>query len=166
MRSKIIAAARRFDNAVRKTVMDEAILVCVAVTDEWEVMDRPTARDIAKEITAEYPEGSRAARASEWAAFIYAAPFNLATAIRHARKVMPSFTRVDLFKLCRLLPGADSYKSAVEDLQKKKALKGAGKQRSIADFVKGLFNVQTRKRNEIKFRKELADLCAKYSIEY
>ena len=169
MRSKIIAAARRFDNAVRKTVMDEAILVCVAVTDEWEFMDKPTAREIAKEIVADYPEGSRAARASEWAAFIYAAPCGLASAIRYARKEMQSFTRIDLFKLCRILPTADGFKDAVAkliDAKKSKGSKGAGSQRTISDFVKGLFKVQTRKRKEIAFRKELATLCAKYDIAH
>ncbi len=170
MQSKIISAVRKFDTAVRKTVMTEAINVANAVTDEWETMDRDTAKEIAGEIVKDYPEGSRYARRSEWAAFILAAPEGLAHAIRYAQKEMKSFTRVDLFKLCRILPAADGYKDAVAkliaDKNKKPSKGGARSGRSVAAVVKSLFAIQTRKRNEIAFRKELAQLCEKHGINY
>ena len=130
-------------------------------------MDRKTAKEIAGDIKAEYPEGSRAARKSEWAAFILAAPEGLASAIRHAQKEMKSFTRVDLFKLCRILPSADGFKDAVAKLIDAKNSKGSkGAARTVASVVKSLFSIQTRKRNEIAFRKELAALCEKHGINY
>lgn len=168
MRSKIITAAQRFDSAVRKTLTDEAIRVCDAITDEWEIMDRPTAREIARSIVAEYPRESQAARASEWTAFVLAAPCGLSTAIRYARQEMQSFTRVDLFRLCRILPDAANPKDAVAKLMdaKKKKPKRAKPQHTISDLMRTALKIQTRKQKEVAFRKELAALCNKYDIAH
>ena len=171
MQSAIITAARKFDNAIRKTVLDEAINVANAVTGEWEVMDAETASSIAKEITTDYPQGSRGARTSEWKAFIMAAHHNLAAAIRYAKKEMPNFARIDLFKLCRMLPSANSYKAAVDTLKKDKAAKkkGSTKPRTFSSVLKGMKDATQpglSKTKQAEFRRKLSELCKEFGVAY
>lgn len=163
MTAKCVTAARKFDNAVRATLLDNALKVANAVTGEWEDMTDIQAAELAGEVVADYPKGSATVRKSEWKAFFMAAHHGLADAIEYAGDNVEGFNRVQLFKLCRILPTVRGFKKAVATLTQKS---GTKRKATIGMGLGIIKNLQTRKRNIIAFRKELAALCAKHGIEY
>ena len=102
--AKCVTAARKFDSAVRSTLLDNARAVADAVTEEWEDMTSIQASELAAEVVADYPKGSATVRKSEWKSFFMAAHHGLSDAITYAGETLPGFNRIQLFKLCRILP--------------------------------------------------------------
>lgn len=166
MTAKCVTAARKFDNAVRKTLLDSALLVANAVTDEWEDMTDVQAAELAGEVVADYPKGSATVRKSEWKAFFMAAHHGLADAIEYAGENVEGFNRIQLFKLCRILPTVRGFKKAVAQLTAKSNTPDKTPAQKFGMGLGIIKNVQTRSAKFIAFRKELAALCAKHGIKY
>lgn len=163
----IISKAVKFDSAVAETVVSRALELAQDIESTYpEGMTTEVAGALADEIT----EGKKSPRNSEWKAFAYAVQYGMVDALGEYPKTGANLTREKLFKLARYIRGRDysqikaSVHAFIKDLEK------AGKsKKSIPTLQSGLRvikNVQTRKRNEIAFRKELVALCEKYNINY
>ena len=161
--AKCVTAARKFDSAVRDTLLNNALAVANAVTGEWEDMTEVQASELAADVVADYPKGSAKVRKSEWKAFFMAAHHGLADAIEYAGENVEGFNRVQLFKLARIVPTVRGFKKAVSQLTAKTSTK---RKVTIGMGLGIIKNLDTRARNIIAFRKELATLCAKHGIKY
>ncbi len=163
----IIAKGKAFEKRVAATVVESALAVAEEIWNTFgDECTTENAEAIAKGIAG---DNAPAARKSEWKAFATSVQFGMAEALRYYPKTGDTLTRVKMFALAReiIKAGWGDYKAVVDTFVKnldKKPSKGAG--RTLASIVKSLFTVQTRKRNEIAFRKELAALCAKHGIQY
>ena len=164
----IVSKGRKFDAAIGRTVVEQAQDIA---DDIWNTFGEDITADQAQEV-GDGIGGETGSRVSEWKKFALAVPFGMKEALGY----MPAelLTRTRMFQLARRVYKAADYthvKSTVsayvdEIKSGKKASKGSGNYASVTSHVKGIFKVQTRKRNEIAFRKELAKLCAKHGIEY
>jgi hypothetical protein len=114
---------------------------------------------------------SEKARQSEVRSII-SAYTGIEKAAREFRKDYGELRREHFIKLAREIPKCETPVDAaliVSDYyQKRDSNKkgGATKKASIGMGLGIIKNAQTRKRNEIAFRKELAVLCAKHNISY
>lgn len=164
----IIKYGREFDKLVGKTVVQQAQRIADEV---WNTYGEDITTEQAQEV-GDGIGGDTGSRVSEWKKFAMAVPFGMSEALGYMPEEL--LTRTRMFQLARRVYKAADYthvKSTVaafvdEIKEGKKTGQGSGNHASVASHVKGIFNVVTRKRNEIAFRKELAKLCKKHGIEY
>ena len=168
----IIAAALDVDKKVAATLVESALAFCDAVWDTYKgdeiAKDDMTGMlDAIEEGSSWKGTRSAAARRSEWKAAINAVPFSFREACQEFKRANPvGFTRVAMFKLARECMKHEYIEDAVAAVvEGKKAKQAKAKARSLVSTLKAVFAVQTRKRKEIAFRKELAALMAKHGIE-
>lgn len=167
----IITKGRGFDSAIAETVVNKAMELA---QDIWDTYGDDIARDktLAGEVADGITEGVKSPRNSEWKAFATSIPYGMVEALREYPKTGKGLTRVHLFKLARRLIEVGDYRIAKETARKfvkglDKAKTGKGGYKATIGMGLGIIkNTQTRKRNEIAFRKELAELCAKYNINF
>lgn len=163
----IIAKGKKFDKAVGKTVVEQGYDIASEI---WNTYGEAITTEDAQKI-GDGIGGDIGSRVSEWKKFALAVPFGMAEALKEIPDEL--LTRTRMFQLSRRVYAAADYtrvKSTVaayvaEIKTGKKASKGSGNYASVSSHVKAIFNVKTRKRNEIAFRKELAKLAKKHGIE-
>ena len=164
-KATIVSKAKQFSERVSKTVVELAHDLAMETWNTFgDDITNEVAADMAKEID------SVPARVSEWKAFFMAVPLGLPEAIKEYPK-HGTMTRIKMFALARAcLKRADysQFKLAVKDVESSasKKSKGAGRKATIGMGLGIIKNAETRKRNEIAFRKELAALCKKHGISY
>lgn len=164
MTARCVTAARKFDKTTQKTLLSEAINVANSVTDEWEDMTDIQAAELAEETVADYKPSVKKVRKSEWKQFYMAAHHGMADALEYIEAQDITFSRVKLFQLARVLPTVRGFKKAVEQVINPP--KGKGRKATIGMGLGIIKNLETRAKNIIAFRKELAALCAKHGIKY
>jgi hypothetical protein len=173
----VVNAAIGFDKSLARTAVESAIAFG---TECWNSLPFDADGGLPSECMAEILTGIEAesswkgtasakARRSEWKSAIAAVPFYFVEACRYFKATQPvGFTRVAMFKLARKLINSDDYKATVDEIISgvKKRQNSDKYQRvpTVAGVLKALMNVQTRKQNEIKFRREVAALAAKYGL--
>jgi len=162
----IVAKGRKFDSAIGRTVVEQAQEIA---KDVWDTFGENLTSEQAQNI-GDGIGGDVGARVSEWKKFAMAVPYGMVEALGY----MPAelLTRTRMFQLARRVYAAADYthvKSTVDayvtEIKTPKTGSG-GAARSVSSLVKSVFNVKTRKRNEIAFRKELAQLCKKHGIKF
>lgn len=162
----IIRKGKAFAEQISRTVVECAKDLATEVWNTYgDDMPADDLADISKQLGGTVP-----ARVSEWKAFMQAVPFGLAEAVSHYPKV-GTLTRVKMFALARaLIKEADysKYKTVAASVEKSSTAsrKGAGRKATIGMGLGIIKNAETRKRNEIAFRKDLAALCKKHGIKY
>lgn len=111
------------------------------------------------------------ARRSEIKSVIRAYPY-IATAAKVFKAEFGELRREHFIKLCRMAPLYETPTDAALDcvgfFEDRNDRKGgsAGRKATIGMGLGIVKNAQTRKRNEIAFRKALATLCAKHGINW
>lgn len=171
----IVGAVRRFDSAVKTTLVIEARNVASVVWDTFgDECSREDAQVVALAIASDASwkgTTSEAARTSEWKAFTFAVQYRIDEAIAYYKKTHPNFSRVVLFAIARELPNnIDGFKAAADAvaarLNSKKESKGVGRVASLGMGLGIIAKLQTRNKKVIAFRKELAKLCAKHGFPF
>lgn len=171
----IVSAVRKFDTAVKTTLVTEARNVATAVWNTFgDECTRENASEVALAIAADAPwkgTSSEAARTSEWKAFIFAVQYRIDEAVTYYKNTHPNFSRHVMFTLARELPNnPDGFKAAADAvaarLEKRKAGGGEGRKATLGMGLGIIAKLQTRDRKVIAFRKALAKLCREHGIEF
>lgn len=171
----IVSAVRKFDSAIKTTLVTEAKNVAVAVWNTFgDGCTKEVAAEVATAIAADAPwkgTSSEAARTSEWKAFIFAVQYRIDEAVTYYKNQHPNFSRHVMFSLARELPtNADGFKAAADAVARRAEKKGSGNGAPrVATLGMGLgiiAKLETRDRKVIAFRKALAKLCAQHGISF
>ena len=163
----IVAKGRKFNSAVAKTVTSLAIELGEDIWNTFgEELTTEQAQEIAEGIAGDNAAGSRV---SEWKGFAQAVPFGMIEALRAYPK--GELTRVHMFALARKVKSAADYthvKETVAEFVKNRDAKkkGGGRKATIGMGLGIIKNLETRAKNIIAFRRELAALCKKHGITY
>lgn len=163
--STIVSMGRKFDSAVNATVVERAVEIA---QDIWNTFGEDITADDAQSI-GDGIGGDTGSRVSEWKRFAQAVPFGMVEALKAYPK--GELTRANMFGLARAVYKAGDYTRVkltvaefVKSLKAKKTSKG--RKPTIGMGLGIIKNLETRARNVIAFRKELAALCKKHGIEY
>lgn len=159
------AKGRKFYTSVANTVTELAIDIG---QDIWDTFGENLTADDAQSI-GDAIGGDTGPRVSEWKAFAAAVPFGMVEGLRAYPK--GELTRVHMFGLARAIKKAGDYtrvKATVTEFIKSRDNKKAsgGRKATIGMGLGIIKNLETRARNVIAFRKELAALCKKHGIAY
>ena len=112
---------------------------------------------------------SAGARQSEWRSCLIAYPYYFAEACKEFKKAYGELRRNHMLKIARAVVKHENWRDAVTTVVKSLKAKAAGSGGRTATIGMGLGiikNFQSRAKNVIAFRKELAVLCKKYDIAY
>lgn len=176
---KVATAITGLSVAVSNTFAEQAHEISNACRDafgsvNWDI-DKQELAHVVDAVTDASPwagSASQDARRSEVTTVVKSYPF-LGKACDVFKKEYGELRREHLVKIARICPTAETAQDAgllavefFEARDKSKSGTGAGKTATIGMGIGIIKNAQTRKRNEIAFRKALAALCAKYGISY
>lgn len=172
---KVAAAISGIESRVADTMVQVAADIASTCKEVFGGLD--PAKDVVKAIVTAVAEtaswngtSSEAARRSEIKAVIVAYPY-IQTAAKVFKAEMGELRREHFIKLARMCPQYETPTDAAldcvtffEDRANKKG--GTGRKGTIGMGIGIIKAVQTRKANEIAFRKGLATLCAKHNIAW
>lgn len=166
----VVRKARAFNTRVSETVVNAAREVAQEIWDTCSDDDGTITKETAKEIGEGIVE-KKGPRQSEWVAFAMAVQFGMVEALQYYPKTGDTLTRVKMFGLARALNKAADFtavKATVDAFVKGLNAKSTGKGRkpTIGMAIGIIKNLETRARNIVAFRKDLAKLCAKHGITY
>lgn len=171
----IVTAVRKFDTAIKRTLVTESKNVAEAVWNQFgDECSREDAAAVAKEIASDAPwkgSSSEPARVSEWKAFVFAVQYGLPEAVSYYQRTYANFTRHVLFTLARecIKLGAGEHKKAADNVAKrvKKGPTGNGASRKpTLGMGLGIIKNLPSRGKMVAFRKELAQLCKKYGYTF
>jgi len=166
----VVRKARKFNSRVAATVVEAAQDVAQEIWDTCSDNDGNIAKDVATSI-GEGIVDEKGPRQSEWIAFATSVQYGMVEALGYYAKTGDTLTRVKMFGLARALNKAQdftAFKSVVDGFVKglkSKASKGT-RTPTIGMGLGIIKNLQTKARNVIAFRRELAALCKKHGIQY
>jgi hypothetical protein len=175
---KVANAITGLSAAVSNTFAEQAHAISSTCRDafgsvNWDI-DKQELAHVVDAVTDASPwagTASESARRSEVTTVVKSYPF-LGKACDVFKKEFGELRREHLVKIARICPTAetamDAGMLAVEFFETREKNKGGatGKTATIGMGIGFIKNAQTRKRNEIAFRKELAALCKKHGINY
>lgn len=167
-KATIISKARKFNEAVSRTVVETALDIANEV---WNTYGDEVTNEVASELANEI-DGKVAARTSEWKAFMLAVPYGLPEALKFYPSTGDTLTRVKLFALCRELRKHDfdkyrtTVRNFVKNLGKVKGSKNMTPEQKLGMGLGVIKKIETKSRKVIEFRKALAALCKEYGINY
>lgn len=178
MLHRVAQAVTGLSSAVSNTFAEQAVAISEAARAAfgstcWDIpkLELDTIVSDVREASPWKGSSAEAARESEVRAIVKAYPF-LGSACGVFKREYGELRREHVVKVARLCPQSETAQDAgllavefYEARDKKTGSKG-GHKATIGMGLGIIKNAQTRKRNEIAFRKELAALCKKHGISY
>jgi hypothetical protein len=168
MTNIVIRQARDFDSKVSRTVMEEASKVAKSGAKHYAECKPADAGEAAASIVEGLPDGSRDARKSEWKAFIMAAGnYNLVAALAAVKADKQVLTRVQLFKLCRLLRNETPANAIKQVFAARKGVKSGSRkanQPTFNEIVQMLVDTSPRSKAQKAFHKQALALVTKCKL--
>ena len=170
----VVKAVSGMDSVVSQTLQSVVMKLVDACTATYggEDMTKSDILAVQDAVTADAPwkgTSSEGARRSEIKACLKAYPYYFHEAVRSFRLGFGELRRTHILMIARELPKHENWKDAVATVitrVKAKVKAGSGRVGTIGMGLGIIKKVQTRKRNEVAFRKELAALCKKHNINY
>ena len=171
---QVVGCIRKLESTVSVTIQNtvkDLVASCYATFDGEDITkEQVLAIQDAATIDAPWKgTSSEGARRSELKALLVAYPYYLGEACGMLRRDFGELRRMHVLMLARELIKVADWKDAVttvvKKLQSKKA-PGSGRKATIGMGLGIIKNFQSRARNAIAFRKELALFCEKHNIAY